>query len=126
MKKELSLALLSISLALGSATPGHAQMLEFSAAETSSAALVEITEDHISTIRSFVAARDVLGLRAFLAANPALLQCATPLCLALARFWEVSNDASAVDIFGDLDPLLNQGSVGGGDSTEGDPPTIYG
>jgi len=127
MKKELSLAFLGISLGLAS-VPVSALVPELGQPPVGGVAdgqiYAQISPLDIEAISACVADRDVLCLRAILAANPTLIQCDLvapaflPLCQALANFWIVSATAEPGDIFGDLVTIIAlQG--------ETEPPQIY-
>ena len=113
MIKEVRLALLGVSVALGSSTMANAQVLAANTDQTDeqAAQFCEFTRDDIRKIRECVAKRDVLCLRAILVANPDLMQCDTALSKTLLNFMSVTDATSARDLMSEIGPVFAQASA---------------
>ncbi len=111
MKKEIGLALLGISLALGSTSVSFSAVFpEYSGIrpEGQSLRLAAVTRDEIREIRECVLRRDILCLRSILVRNPDLLQDNTELSRALLNFANLTDAASARDLFSDIEVVVEQ------------------
>jgi len=116
MKKEVGLALLGVSIALGSpaVSYGMADNNQAAADPQDLPQLALLTAPDVTLIRQCVAEADVLCLRALLAERPELLQCAVPpfdpalspweiaLCQALLNFWIASEQADGRDLWAEV------------------------
>lgn len=114
MIKEVRLAMLGISLALGSAAIANAHLVstESEQADELSAQLSEFTKADILRIRDCVERRDVLCLRAILVANPNLMQGNTVVSKALLKFMSTTDSSNALlSIFENVEPVIVQASV---------------
>jgi len=119
MKKEVSLALLGVSIALGTVGAGYAMVpsMPERPQPTSSGTtlmLAAFTSDDLRQIQQCLVNADVLCLRNFLTARPELLQCAVApfdpslteweinVCQALLNFWLASDNIDGRDFFAEL------------------------
>jgi len=118
MKKEIRLALLGISIALGSpGAVGTAMAQSTSGGDTTqhpTMSVARISATDITQIRQCVLDTDVLCLRTILATKPTLRRCSLRLspwernlCQALDNFWLASARATNRDIFGEVKIALS-------------------
>jgi len=110
MKKEIGLALLGISLALGTTSVSFSAVFPEYAGRTEgqSLRLAAVTREEIREIRECVLRRDILCLRSILVGNPDLLQDNTELSRALLNFANLTDAASARDLFSDIEVVVEQ------------------